>query len=291
MANDTTANYLFHNLGGLRFEEIASSAGVACNADGAFQAGMGTALGDLDGDGLPDLGVTNFYGESTSFFKNLGKGLFADRTAAIGLTGPSRYLLGFGLVFADVNNDGRLDLAQTNGHVVDNRPDLPLEMPGLLLVGGADHRLRDVTDQAGADWSVPRLGRALAAGDIDNDGKIDFLCVAQQSPLVYFHNQTKTPGHFITLHLEGTQSNRDAIGSVVTLTAGGTSRRAWRYGGGSYQSASDPRVHFGLGDESSVQVELRWPSGRVDRFEHLERDRCYRLREGDPAPVLLWQAR
>ncbi len=144
VANDTTANYLLHNLGGMQFEEIATSAGVACNAAGAFQAGMGTAVGDLDGDGWPDLFVTNFYGESTSFFKNLGGGLFADRTVAVGLAGPSRFLLGFGIVILDANNDGRLDLAQTNGHVIDMRPTAPLEMPGLLLVGGDDGRLTDV---------------------------------------------------------------------------------------------------------------------------------------------------
>ena len=125
VANDTTANYLWHNLGGMKFEESGVSAGVACNADGAFQAGMGTACGDLDGDLLPDLFVTNFYGESTTFFRNLGSGIFSDQTAAIGLAAPSRFLLGFGIALFDADNDGRLDLATANGHVNDDRPDYP----------------------------------------------------------------------------------------------------------------------------------------------------------------------
>ena len=146
VANDTTANYLWHNLGGLKFEEAGLVSGVACNAAGAFQAGMGTACGDLDGDGRPDLLVTNFYGESTTFFRNLGGGVFSDATAAVGLAAPSRFLLGFGIVLFDADNDGRLDLAIANGHVNDDRPDYPYDMPTLLLTGGDDGRLTDVTD-------------------------------------------------------------------------------------------------------------------------------------------------
>ncbi|MGP0068326.1 MAG: FG-GAP-like repeat-containing protein [Isosphaeraceae bacterium] len=286
VANDTTANDLWHNLGGMKFEEVGISAGVACNALGAFQAGMGTAVGDLDGDGLPDLTVTNFYGESTTFFKNMGRGIFADRTSAIGLAGPSRYRLGFGIVMFDANNDGRLDLAQTNGHVVDNRPDFPLDMPGLLLIGGDQGRLVDVSRQAGSAWNVPRIGRGLAVGDLDNDGRVDLVSIPQNTPLVLFQNRTASTGvHAVAFLLEGTRSNRDGVGAVVTVTAGGRRRRAWRYGGGSYQSASDPRLHFGLGSDRIEEVDVRWPSGQVDRFKDLESDRCYRLREGDKAPA------
>jgi enediyne biosynthesis protein E4 len=288
VANDTTANYLWHNLGGMKFEEVGVSSGVACNAQGSFQAGMGTAVGDLDGDGLPDLNVTNFYGESTSFFKNMGKGLFADRTSTIGLGGPSRYLVGFGIVLLDANNDGRLDLAQSNGHVIDHRPEFPLAMPGLLMIGGHDGRLVEVITKGGSAWSVPRIGRALAAGDLDNDGRIDLVSISQDVPLVFFHNQTASAaGHAITFHLEGTRSNRDGVGAVITVTAGGRRRRAWRYGGGSYQSASDPRLHFGLGQDRIDEVEVRWPSGRVDRFKDLKVDHCYHWKEGDSTPILI----
>ena len=139
-----------------------------------------------------------------------------------------------------------------------------------------------MTSEAGPAWSVPRLGRALAAGDLDNDGRIDLVSVPQNTPLVFFHNQTASAaGHAVSFLLEGTKSNRDGVGAVVTVTAGGRRRRAWRYGGGSYQSASDPRVHFGLGQDRIEEVEVRWPSGQVDRFKNVAADRRYRLREGD----------
>ena len=184
VANDTTANYLWHNLGGMKFEEAGVSSGVACNADGAFQAGMGTACGDLDGDLLPDLFVTNFYGESTTFFRNLGSGIFSDQTAAVGLAAPSRFLLGFGIALLDANNDGWLDLATANGHVNDDRPDYPYAMPALLMMGGKDGRLTDVTQSAGEPWTIPRVARGLAVGDLDNDGRIDLVSIPQNTPLV-----------------------------------------------------------------------------------------------------------
>jgi len=289
VANDTTANYLFHNLGGMKFEEVGFSNGVACNAEGAFQAGMGTACGDLDGDGRPDLLVTNFYGESTTFFRNLGDGVFGDQTGSIGLAAPSRFLLGFGIILFDANNDGRLDLATANGHVNDDRPSFPYEMPALVMLGTPDGRLVDASRDSGTPWRTPRVGRGLASADLDNDGRVDALMVSQKSPLAYLHNTTRAAeGHSVTFLLEGTDSNRDGVGAVVSVTAGGRRRRGWRTGGGSFQSASDPRLHFGLGRDDRVEkVEVAWPSGRVDRFGPLEADSGYRLREGAAKPFPL----
>jgi len=285
VANDTTANYLFRNLGGLRFREDGVEAGVATNASGGFLAGMGVAFGDLDGDGLGDLAVTNFFGESTTLYHNWGGGRFGDHTAAAGLALPSRYLLGFGASFLDANSDGWLDLATANGHVSDFRPAAPYAMPAQLLVGGPKGRLADVSPRAGPPWSVPRIGRGLAAGDLDNDGRPDLLIVSQDAPLAYVHNTTTTGGHFLTLRLEGIASNRDGVGAVVKVTAGGRTRVAQRFGGGSYLSAGDPRLHFGLGPVTAVdRVEVSWPSGRSDRHEGLDADAGYLLREGDPTP-------
>ncbi len=226
VANDMTANYLFHNLGQMKFEEIGHAAGVACNAEGGYQAGMGCACGDLDGDGRPDLAVTNFFGESTTLYKNLGGGLFTDATAASGLKAPSRFLLGFGITFLDVDNDGCLDLATANGHIHDLRPNAPYAMPAQLFRGDGRGRLSDLTLQSGSAWSVPRVGRGMASGDFDNDGRIDLVIVAQNTPLSYLHNQTPRPGHFVSIQLEGSASNRDAIGTTVTIATRGKRQTA-----------------------------------------------------------------
>ena len=208
---------------------------------------MGVACGDLDGDGRPDLGVTNFYNESMTFYHNLGGGIFVDHTEEIGLAVPTRYRLGFGTAFLDVDNDGHLDIAIANGHVDDFRPEIPYAMAAQLLVGCEGGKLTDVSDRAGPPWQVLRVARGLAAGDLDNDGRIDLLLLAQDGPLAYFHNRT-AGGHALTLRLEGKTSNRDAVGARLTVVAGGRRQVAWRFGGGSYQSASDPRLHIGLGD-------------------------------------------
>ncbi len=287
VANDMTANYLFRNLGGFQFEEVAHTAGVAANAEGGYQAGMGVACGDLDGDGRLDLAVTNYYNESTSFFRGLGGGLFADHTAAIGLAAPSRFRLGFGLVLLDANNDGHLDLLTANGHVHDGRPQFPWKMPAQLLLGTNSGRVVDVTEKAGEPFLIPHIGRGLAVGDLDNDGRTDAVLQVQDEPVVFLHNRSK-PGHFFTLRLEGTTSNRDAIGAVVTVAAGGRRQVLPRVGGGSYQSSSDPRIHAGLGDAKRIEtLEVQWPSGRRDHFENLEADAGYLIREGEDPPLPL----
>jgi hypothetical protein len=287
VANDQSPNFYFRNRGGLKFEEVAESSGLAGNANGGFVAGMGVACGDLDGDGRPDLAVTTFYNESMTLYHNLGGGVFTDHTRETGLAVPTRYRLGFGTAFFDVDNDGHLDIAIANGHVDDFRPEIPYAMPAQLLVGGERGHLTDVSDRAGPPWQVPRVGRGLAAGDLDNDGRVDLLLVAQDGPLAYLHNRT-AGGHALTLRLEGAASARDAVGARVSIVAGGRRRVTWRFGGGSYQSASDPRLHFGLGDADRVEaIEVAWPSGRVDRFGPLAADAGYLLREGQAEPTPL----
>jgi tetratricopeptide (TPR) repeat protein len=288
VANDGSANYLFHNQGGFRFEETALQAGLAGSAEGGYRAGMGVACGDVSGDGRPDLMVTNFYGEGVTYYQNMGEGLFADRSAASGIALATRYLLGFGIAMVDVTNIGRLDIIITNGHVNDNRPYYPYAMPAGLLMNQPDGRFNDLSSQAGAPWTVPRVGRGLAAGDLDNDGRVDAVILAQNEPLAFFHNRTLRTGAYVTFQLEGTRSNRDGVGARVTVSTGGMRQVAQRVGGGSYQSAHDPRLHFGLGDRTLVDsVEVRWPSGRIDHWSNLAGRRGYRLREGAAAPAPL----
>jgi hypothetical protein len=293
VANDMTANYLFLNQGGFRFVEAGAESGVATNATGSFQAGMGVDCGDVDGDGRFDLLVTNFYGESTSFFTNLGGGLFHDGTAAVGLAAPTRFVLGFGLAVADVNNDGRPDVVQANGHVNDYRPAIPHAMPMQLFLNVGGGRLADASARAGPPWSIPYLGRGLARGDLDNDGRLDFALLAQDAPLAYLRNRGPA-GRSLTLLLEGTASNRDAVGAKVVVTAGGRRQQIQRNGGGSFLSASDPRLHIGLGDADRAEtVEVTWPSGRKDVHRDLKADvGGYRLIEGpaEPMPLDHWKA-
>jgi enediyne biosynthesis protein E4 len=145
----------------------------------------------------------------------------------------------------------------------------------------------DVTDHAGPDFQVTLLGRGLAVGDLDHDGRVDVVVLPQNQPLVYFHNQTEG-GRSLAHLLEGMASNRDAVGARVVVESGGRRQFAWRMGGGSYQSASDPRIHVGLANANRVElVEVTWPSGRVDRFTGLEPGRGYRLREGDASATAL----
>ncbi len=294
VANDGSANFFWRNLGGFRFEEAGLTSGLSANASGGYQAGMGVACGDLDGDGRIDLAVTNFFGESTSFYRNLGRGDFSERSAAVGLAAATRSILGFGVALFDADNDGRLDILSANGHVNDFRPAAPYAMPAQLLLGQPGGALADASARAGEPFRAHHLGRGLAVGDLDNDGRTDALLVALDEPLVVLRNRSECSGHWLTLSLVGSASNRDAVGAVVTIRQGGARQVAARFGGGSYLSAGDPRLHFGLGaSPSAYAVEVRWPSGRVDSFAGLKADRGYALREGDPVerPLAGFRAR
>ncbi|MGE3819358.1 MAG: FG-GAP-like repeat-containing protein [Isosphaeraceae bacterium] len=295
VANDLSADNLWINRGNLTFEDRGLEAGVSGNESGGHQAGMGIACGDVDGDGLPDLAVTNFLGESTSLFRNLGGGSFADQSGPSGIRSASRFLLGFGASFLDADADGRLDLLTANGHVHDGRPNYPWKMPAQLLAGRPGARFEDVSPRAGDPFQVLHLGRGLATGDLDNDGRVDAVLVSLDEPVVLLRNVTESPGHFVTLSLEGTASNRDAVGAVVRADLGGGEViTGFRNGGGSYQSSCDPRIHLGLGQASRVDaLEVRWPSGNVQRFGPLESGRGYRIREGDgePTPLPGWETR
>jgi len=214
---------------------------------------MGIACGDFDGDGRPDLAVTNFHGESVTLYQNLGGSLFADCMATAGLAAPTRFVLGFGASFLDANNDGRIDLAVANGHVNDYRPAIPYAMPAQLFLGAGGGHFVDASARAGACWAESRVGRGLAVGDLDNDGLTDVLILAQNGPLAFFHN-LGPGGHFLTLRLEGRAANRDGVGACVRVSASGRTQVAWRLGGGSFLSASDDRLHFGLGATSRIEA-------------------------------------
>ncbi len=316
VANDTTPNYLLINKGDLKFEDDALASGVAANAQGGFQAGMGVAAADVDGDGLVDLAVTNFFNESTTIFVNLGGGLFADRSAVLGVAAPSRFLLGFGILLTDFDNDGVTDFMTANGHVTDGRPAIPWRMPLQVLrgtrgqaakpaAGGkpASTEMRFVDDgpRAGEPFSRLLMARGLASGDLDGDGLLDVVVQSQNDPLIHLKNESgaglETPAnrHWIAVKLRGGRSNRDGIGAVITAKireSGGTTveRKIWKTGGGSFQSVSAGPAHIGLGawakDDASAGLEsihVRWPSGTEDVIERPPIDRTIEIREGESA--------
>jgi hypothetical protein len=280
VANDKSANFLFHNKGKMIFEEVAQISGVAGSAEGSYQAGMGVACGDYDQDGRMDLAVTNYYGESTTLYQNLGGLVFADRTASSGLASASRLRLGFGIAFTDTNNDGFLDLFTANGHT-DNMGDVPYRMPAQILLGQKNGRWLDTTDKIGEPLSIPHLGRGLAVGDVDNDGLVDTILLPLNEPLVYFKNTTQNKNHWMNIKLIGTKSNRDGVGSKIRLKFGSRIQFADRIGGGSYQSANDQRIHFGFqSDQKPDFLEIRWPSGRLDLIENPPYDMEIKVTEG-----------
>ena len=282
VANDLSANFLCRNLGGFRFEEVGHAAGVAASGSGGYQAGMGVGCGDVDGDGRPDLAVTNFYGEATTLYQNLGQGSSTTGPAPRPPPDP-RTCSASGSPSSTPTTTAGSTWSTANGHVNDFRPEFPYAMPAQLFLGGPDGRLTDVSDRGRATrcgpTARPRPGRRRPrqrrpARPPDRP--------AWTSP---WPTSTTGPhgGHYLTLRLEGTASNRDAVGARVTVTAGGRRARRRRLGGGSYQSAADPRLHFGLGDADRVEsVEVRWPSGRVDRLGPVPADAGYLIREGAP---------
>jgi hypothetical protein len=283
VANDSVPNLLFRNQGNGRFVEQGLQAGVAVSGDGREQAGMGVDAGDYDGDGRLDLVVTNFAQDYTTLYRNEGKGFFADVSFRSGLAATLGPYLGWGVGFVDLDNDGLVDLFISNGHV---HPDVARTGTSTYLqknqvfrnLGGG--RFRHVTDAAGGGLAVEKSSRGAAFGDYDNDGDLDVLVVPIDDRPILLRNDTRG-GHWVTVRLEGTKGNRDAIGAKLTIEAGGRKQIAEVRSGGSYISHNDMRAHFGLGDVRAIdRLEIRWPSGLVETATRLAADRFYVAREG-----------
>jgi enediyne biosynthesis protein E4 len=284
-ANDTSPNDLWRNRKNGTFASVGLESEIAYDASGRTLGAMGVDAFDLDGDGLLDLFVTNFTNQANQLFRNGRDGVFHDVASSLGLAAVSLPMSGFGARFLDYDNDGRTDLAVANGHpfapVAKVWPGITYaERPFLFENDGSS--FHDVAGERGGALARAYVGRGLATGDYDNDGDPDLLLLCVGEPPRLLRNDGGNREHFIGVILVGAVSNRDAVGARVTLRAGGRARSQARAGGTSYLAASDPRLLFGLGDESRVeQIEVRWPSGRSERFGEFRGDRYVTLKEGE----------
>jgi hypothetical protein len=266
VANDRMPGDLFRNLGGGKFANVGVASGTAYGGGGNIQGGMGVDVADVDGDGRPDLFVATFYREPKSLYRNEGNLLFQEigERAGIGLTALDA--VGFGAKFFDLENDGRPDLVFVNGHVVETAERVDraatYRQPSLLYRGRPDGTFREATAEGGPDLQRPIVGRGLAVGDIDNDGLPDLLIVDLEGAPLLLHNEGAAGrGHWLGLELI-TARGAPALGARVTLRAGGRQWKREVTTGGSYLSASDPRLLFGLGTIDPIEsVEILWPSG------------------------------
>lgn len=260
VTNDTQANYLYLNDGRGRFNDAGLLSGAALDLNGKARAGMGIAVGDYDRDGRFDIAVTNFSDESYAIFHNDGEGEFTDRAGPLGVARLTLPYLGWGILFADFDNDGWLDLFATNGHVypqVDRvRIGTSYRQGSLLLRGTGSGQLVDVTAPAGGGLTTPRSHRGAALGDYDNDGDLDLLLMDLDGQPLLLRNRRSGPGNYLRI--------RAPIGVRIEIEAGGEWRSDEVRASGSYQSASEPVAHFGLGEIGTVaQVRIKLPNGRT----------------------------
>jgi hypothetical protein len=268
--------------------------GVAVNGEGRAQAGMGVDAGDADGDGHLDLVLTAFAHDSSSLYRSLGGAEFEDATRPAGLAAPTFERMGWGVAFLDADLDGWLDLFFANGHIYPNVDEFPAlketfrQKSQLLL--GRDGRFRDASASAGPGLAVERVGRGLAAGDLDGDGDLDLVAGNMDDVPTVLENRQQAGHHWVGFRLEKPGRNRFAIGARVTVDAGGRRQVREVRSGGSYLSQGDLRPHFGLGAHAgTVDVLVQMPGGARWSFPGLSPDRLHVLTLGEagrlsPAP-------
>lgn len=281
VACDMTPSLLFHNLHNGTFEERGAEAGVAYNFDGSLQAGMGIAVADYDGDGLLDIAKTNFSGDLTSLYHNDDGQFFTDVSRESGL--GRRQLLGWGIAFADIDDDGWRDLVIANGHVYPEVEGKQLGdtylQPTVLYHNAGNGKFEDVTDAAGPAFQICRPARGLAVGDLDGDGRPEIVIVNMNSVPSLLKN-SGPHGHYINVLLKGVKSNRSAIGTRVIARVGGRKMIDEVMSGGSYYSQNSFTLHFGLGQATDVDgLEIRWPSGITQTLGRVRADQTLVITE------------
>jgi enediyne biosynthesis protein E4 len=283
VGNDVMENFLFRNQHDGTFAEIGLPAGVAYDQYGDPLGSMGVNAGDFDGDGLPDILLTDYQSKLTTLYRNLGHMQFQDVTVPTGAGAGSFALVRWGCGLVDFDNDGVPEIFTAAGHLQDNVEQFDRSTTykerSLLLQQRAG-RFVDVTPDSGAIMTTVQSSRGAVFGDLNNDGKIDIVVLNARTRPTVLLNETATTNHWVSLKLIGVKSNRSAVGAVARVTAGGHSQVDEVRAGRGYQSAEDLRLHFGLGSASLIErVEVRWPAGATNIWTNLTPDQVIQLRE------------
>ncbi|MFY9949229.1 MAG: CRTAC1 family protein, partial [Candidatus Sulfotelmatobacter sp.] len=271
------------------FTDVAVTAGAAFNEDGREQAGMGSTVADYNGDGHLDIFKTNFSDDTSTLYRNNGDGTFTDATSAAGLGLYTQYL-GWGTMFFDFDNDGWPDLILVNGHVYPEVDSQHLgsnyKEPRILYHNNGDGTFTDISASAGTGITTVASSRGLAVGDLWNDGRVSAVISNMNAMPSLLVNQIRNPNHWIAIRLIGTRSNRDGIGARISVKTSNRTLVDEVRSGSSYISNSDMRVHFGLGSAAKIEwVEIRWPSGLLEKFSDVLVDAIHTVKEGTGTAV------
>ena len=284
IANDTQPNKLYLNKKNGTFEERGVPAGIGFGEDGVARAGMGVDAVDYDRSGRPSVLISNFANQMVSLYHNEGNGLFVDEAPQSEVGRATLVTLGFGCFFFDYDNDGWPDIFVADGHIEDQVEKVQkrvsyAEPPHLFRnMGGG--KFTEVTEKMGKSFASPKVARAAAYGDIDNDGFLDVLLTTNAGPAYLFHNEGGT-NHSLRIKLVGTKSNRDGIGAVVRVNAGSDKQWKMVHSGSSYLAQSELVLTFGLGAQIKADnIEIQWPSGQVDKLSNVNAGQTVTVEEG-----------
>jgi hypothetical protein len=285
IANDTWPNFLFINNHDGTFKDVSFISGLAASEDGKYEAGMGIDASDVDGDGWPDIYVTHLDFELNRLYHNNHDETFDDATFTSGIGNKAITLSGVCAKFIDYDNDGWTDIVQANGAMVDNiqlyHAEETYAQPKLMFRNLGHGKFDKVSDQLGPDFMKHTVGRGLATADFDNDGDVDLLINNRGDYPQVLRNDGGNANHWLEVQLVGTKTNRDGIGAKLKLVSEGFTQIEWAKGGTSYMSASDPRLHFGLGQRKSIDnLEINWPSGVVDKLTSVPMNQIITVKEG-----------
>ena len=283
VANDSMLEHLYRNKGDGTFEETGMASEIAVDGDGRTYAGMGIDFQDYNNDGLPDLVITNLANQKYALYKNNGDGSFTYDTYMSGIARMSLLHSGWSLHFLDYDNDGLKDLLIAQGHDLDtvelNSPQVKYREP-MLLARNTGKGFVDVSAESGDVFKQVWVGRGMAVGDLDNDGRLDAVVTTNDGPAHILHNETVTKNHWLTVELVGHKSNRDGIGAEVRVTDSQGDQIVTVSTAGGYLSSNDKRAHFGLGvDATAKLVEIHWPSGIVQKLESVKGDQILKVEE------------